>query len=130
MEIKNFLVLISLFISILFLSGCSGSDIVITDVKVTDKKLEEDTFYYTIKIYIATDLELKEPKQIIVKISEPGESNYEREKEAIFLPGIKNIKISFSEKYTEYSNQENLYKIEIIDGTEVLDSKQMDVRYN
>ena len=126
--VKKGVVLFAL-IAMVFFAGCSSSkDPVITNIEVQDKKLEGDVFTYKIRVDVAIDRELENPTSYIVRLSAIG-SDYTRDLDGGFMTGQRNSHVTFNQRNNGYSGDELEVKIELIQGTKILDTKTIKYSY-
>ena len=130
-KIVNKLVLLLVLTATVFFAGCSGNnDPVIRDVLIEDKVMDGDTFKYTVKVRVAIDREVKVPETYVAKFTSIRDgSDFSVEKEGGFMPGDKNDVLTKDLLFTEYNGEELAYRVDIIQGTEVLDSQEIRFTY-
>ncbi len=125
---KKILFVLIIMVMVLF-AGCSSNEPKIREIEVQNKKLEGDTFFFNIVVKVAVDKSPEVATSYIVKLSSLTDSTYTREKEGGFVEGMFNSNVVFDQKYTKYADQELGYKLELIQGTKVLDSKIIKFKY-
>jgi len=117
---------------VLLISGCSTNEPQITEILIEDLKYDSDTqkLTWTLNVKYAQNEKLEIPNVGILRISF-DDGSYTTDKEFSFFPGQQN-------NYKKVSFYEDNYiigdivsgKVELIQGTKVIDSKEIEVIYN
>ncbi len=120
-------------IFLLLLAGCGSSgDPVITNYEIVNLKYDaqKERIDYKLKVKYAIDENLENPINGIMKVSF-DEGDYTKELEWGFFPGQRNADISFGLGYSDYPIGHIVKgNIEMIRGTEIIDTKRFEVVYN
>lgn len=131
-KIVNKLVLLFVLSVMVLFAGCSSNDPVITEVKVVDLKYNSDKadLGYYLDIKYAMDEKLNTPSSGIMRVTF-DEDGVTKELEWGFMPGEQNNKMKMGLGYTDYIIGHKITgKIEMIQGTKVLDTKTFEAVYN